>query len=818
MLVVTLTALLVIVCAIAHISIGVYVLRINPRSAAHRAFFFVVMPTAVWAFALALTHSAVTPTLWYARLAFASGSLVPIALLTLAENFPRTVSCTSRTNRWILTPISIGFSILSWSPWLIADASMKAGEVHATYGPLHGLFALYVSGSFGFAIYTLYSSYRGANGLLRVQSAYLLIAMAVPAALTVVTNVLVPVMLGSSKPARYGPLFTFIMLVLIGHAILRHRFMDIRVVVKQGVVYLAAFAVAGAVLISLLIASSHILGDEHLFNSLEILMALGVAVLFHPLKTRIQLAFDRYLYREPYNYQRIIRETSRTLSNTIELPAILDCAGGTMRDTLKPEWAAVYLLDEDEGQLERVWSAGTGSEAQFLPSGSALVERAAAMKVLVFRDELVSADTADMAVAEMTRLNADVAAPLLAEGRLIGLIVLGPKRSGSPYFSDDADLLQTLAHQSAVAIRNAQTHQRVVQVNEELRKTLATIQSGVITVGSRGRISVTNKAAEQFTGLSAEALRGCGTEQLPPVLARLIEATLEDGQSRSQIEIALPDQVGQMVPLMCTASPLRNPQGALVGAVAVFSDLSRLRELERERRRAERLASMEAIASGMVHEIRNPLVAIKTFTQLLPTRFNDPGFRDTFSRVAGREIARVDDLLDRFRMLSSASRQPMEPVDVTAPIGDTLQLLQPRLEERRVSLRRVGETAPRSVLGNASQLEQLFLNLCLNALEAMDSGGELTVRVADLSEGGGSTLLVEVSDTGGGIADDMLEQIFNPFVTTKDHGTGLGLAICRAITDAHRAVLRARNNIGRPGCTFTVEFPVPVAKPARVPA
>jgi len=633
-----------------------------------------------------------------------------------------------------------------------------------------------------------------------------------------ITNVVIPLALGSSTQSKLGPIFSLMMVGLIGHAIIRHRFMDIRVVIKQGAVYLAAFGVAGAIMLSLLIASNLIFQDDHWFTTLEILLALSVAVLFHPLKTRIQLAFDRYLYREPYNYQRIIRETSRALSNTIELPAILDCAGGTMRDTLKPEWAAVYLLDEDEGQLERVWSAGAGGKVQFLPPGSALVERAAAMKVLVFRDELVSADSAGAAVTDMTRLNADVAAPLLAEGRLFGLIVLGPKRSGSPYFSDDADLLQTLAHQSAVAIRNAQTHQRVVQVNEELRKTLATIQSGVIAVGSRGRISVTNKAAEQFTGLSAEALRGRGTEQLPPVLARLIEATLEDGQSRSQIEIALPDQVGQMVPLMCTASPLRNPQGALVGAVAVFSDLSRLRELERERRRAERLASMEAIASGMVHEIRNPLVAIKTFTQLLPTRFNDPGFRDTFSRVAGREIARVDDLLDRFRMLSSASRQPMEPVDVTAPIGDTLQLLQPRLEERRVSLRRVGETAPRSVLGNASQLEQLFLNLCLNALEAMDSGGELTVRVADLSEGGGSTLLVEVSDTGSGIPDDMLEQIFNPFVTTKDHGTGLGLAICRAITDAHRAILRARNNVGRPGCTFTVEFPVPVAKPARVPA
>jgi two-component system sensor histidine kinase TtrS len=100
----------------------------------------------------------------------------------------------------------------------------------------------------------------------------------------------------------------------------------------------------------------------------------------------------------------------------------------------------------------------------------------------------------------------------------------------------------------------------------------------------------------------------------------------------------------------------------------------------------------------------------------------------------------------------------------------------------------------------------------------MDSDGELTVRVADLSEGGGSTLLVEVSDTGSGISDELLERIFNPFVTTKSKGTGLGLAICRAIADAHRAILRARNNAGRPGCTFTIEFPVPMATRPRVPA
>jgi PAS domain S-box-containing protein len=810
--------LILTLCAVANVSIGVYVLCTNPRSSTHRAFFLYAMPIGVWAFAVALTHGAASPAVWHVQLAFAAGSLVPIAMLTFAERFHGGRTDTSIINSWLCAPVGVAFSILSWSPWLVSGVELQGSDIRPNYGPLHGPFASYILGCFALGIYVLYVTYRKATGLLRLQTKYLLIAMAVPIAPALITNVVVPLTLGISTHGKYGPLFSLIMVALIAHAIIRHRFMDIRVVIKQGAVYLAAFVAAGAILVLLLAGSNLVFPDGHWFTVLEILLALGVAVLFHPLKTRIQRAFDRYLYREPYDYQRVIRETSRALSNTIELPAILDCVGGVIRDILKPEWTAVYLVDEYGEEFERTWQTRAERQPPILPLTSSLADRSATAGTLIFRDELTTLDAGGDALAEMTRLDADVVAPLLEEGRLFGLIVAGPKRSGSPYFSDDADLLQTLAHQSAVAIRNAQTHQRVLQVNEELQKTLATIESGVVAVGARGRVNVFNKAAEQLTGRSAETLRGRGIEQLPPVLGRLIETTLADGESHSQIEIALPDSAGQMIPLMCTTSPLRGRQGALAGAVAVFTDLSRLKELERERRRAERLASLEAIASGMVHEVRNPLVAIKAFTQLLPSRFDDAEFRHNFTRVVGREINRMDDLLDRFRMLSAASRQPMEAVNIMVPLNDTLSLLQPQLEGRRVALRRVTHGASNPVLGNVSQLEQLFLNLCLNALEAMDSGGELTVRVADLSQGGGSSLLVEFSDTGCGIPDDMTEQIFNPFVTTKARGTGLGLAICRAIADAHKAILRARNHPDRPGCTFTVEFPVSSPKPAGVPA
>ncbi len=158
----------------------------------------------------------------------------------------------------------------------------------------------------------------------------------------------------------------------------------------------------------------------------------------------------------------------------------------------------------------------------------------------------------------------------------------------------------------------------------------------------------------------------------------------------------------------------------------------------------------------------------------------------------------------------------MVPVEIVEPIQDVLETLHAQMEEQHIRLRQVGTAAGRTVLGNVSQLQQLFLNLCLNAIQAMESGGELTVRVVDMSDSGSATLMVEVADTGPGIPEDLLSTVFDPFVTTKPQGSGLGLAICRGIADAHHARLAVRNNGGRPGCTFTVEFPLPSARPSLV--
>jgi len=803
--------------ALLNLAIGFYVYLRNPAASLNRAFGFTALTIALWTAALAWGRLQPASFETAIRSAFSAGSLCPFGVLLFVEYFGAS-GALHKVRLQLLGVVAVALSLLSFSPWMVTGVTREPYGMRPLYGFLHPLFASYTVASFALAAVALTERYRRLTGLQKTQAGHLFIAFIVPGVLAATTNVLVPLVAGTSAYNWLGPVFSLIMIALVAHAIIRHRLMDIRIVIRRGVVYLVTFLSSAALFVTLLFGSNYLLPLQHGFSVRDVVLALIVAVAFQSVKSRVQYLFDLYLYREPYDYPRTLREASRALTATIDLQALLGHVGDALTSALRPERLSIYLLDAEDHEFRLTLSGGSGAAAPLMSTTSPLMSSVSADRRLVFRDEIVSARPTDhdRLLRDLDLLGAEVIVPLLEENELIGFLVLGAKRSGDPYFSNDADLLTTLANQAAVAVRNAQTHARVVQVNEEMQKVLETIESGVVAVGPRGRITLFNRAAELLTGTSAQAARGQSPEHLPGPLGSALSATAVDGEPRSQIEFSLPDAAGQLVPLMCSTSPLRGPAGAPLGAVAVLADMSRLKELEQEKRRAERLASIEAIASGLIHEIRNPLVGIKTYAQLLPARGASEEFRDMFSRTAGREIGRIDDLLSRFRTMSRASQHPMEMVDVAAPLRDTLETLHAELEDRKIQLRQVGELTRRPVLGNVSQLQQLFMNLCLNALQAMDPGGELTVRVADLSEGGGSTLLVEVADTGPGIPEHLLASIFDPFVTTKPHGTGLGLAICRSIADAHHAQLSARNNVGRSGCTFTVEFPVPSGRPTRV--
>jgi PAS domain S-box-containing protein len=404
--------------------------------------------------------------------------------------------------------------------------------------------------------------------------------------------------------------------------------------------------------------------------------------------------------------------------------------------------------------------------------------------------------------------------PVLSEDALIAIIAVGPKLSGDAFYQQDLDLLMTLANQAGVAIKNAQLYAAVTVANEYLENIAATMESGVVAIDAGGRVAMFNRAAERLTGLPAETTRGGPTSALPACLSEPLQATVVDGQPRTQPEVELPMTAAASGrpasrPVICTVSPVRDPTGGALGAVAVFSDLTPLKELEVERRRAERLVYFQTLAAGIAHEIKNPLVAIKTFTQLLPRRPGDTRFLEEFGRISTREIARIQRLLDRLRTLSRPAGAPRHGIDVRAPLTDALDLMQAALEEKGLAMT-VGLGSEKCmVLGNHQEMEELFLNLLLNAHEATAPGGTISVEVTR----GETHVLVAVADNGPGIPPELLERVFEPLFTTKPRGSGLGLAISSGIAQAHGARLRAANR-STGGAILTVEFPLTPAASA----
>ncbi|HKZ05791.1 MAG TPA: ATP-binding protein [Methylomirabilota bacterium] len=819
LVVVSVRLLGVLLLSSALIGLGLLVFLNNRRAQVNRLFGLSVISIVGWivSITIALSLEDLNRSVVFGRLAFAFAGCIPFTLLLVFHAFP--IGRTPPTSKAVVLPATLCllFIALSFTSLIVSGAQRTNEKTNFVYGVLHPFFSAYVAGTMGFALYTLWRKLKLATGLKKLQLRYLLLGILLGAAGAVTTNVLIPLVWKTSQYSVLGPYFTLLLVSFSAHAIIRHRLMDIRLVVQRGFVFLLSVAAAGAIFVAIIAAMSTLTATkaQELSLALQVTVALAIALAFQPLKQRIQNALDRYLYRESYDYRAVIREASHSVASLLNLKSLVEYLCKTVSDTLRPDSVAVFVRDShDRFDLVAFESIG---DSEKLEMGQGLTSTAPLPTFLerygrtLLRDDLGSSVTgrdAELAIEELVALGGDFAIPMMSEGELIGLLLVGPKRSGDPYFSDDLELLSTLSNQAVIAMRNAQLYRQVVLVNEYVENILATMESGVVATDSLRNVTLCNKAAERMTGATAGTLRSQGIVKLPEALKEPLEGTLGDGQPRTQIESALIDDAGRAVPIVCATSPLKDTAGALLGAVIVFSDLSRVKDLEREKRRGERLAAFGALASGIAHEIKNPLVAIRTFAELLPERFSEEDFRSDFSAIVLKEIERIDQLVARLRGLAVPSHQSFRSVDVIEPIEETLVLLRGQFMQKRIRINRAYGASRTRISGDSDQLKQLFLNLLINAVEAMEHDGEVTLRLADRATHDGHSLLVEITDSGSGIPEQLIGKVFEPFVTTKPKGSGLGLAICRGITDAHKGTIRVARASAEGGTTMLIEFPL----------
>lgn len=801
-----------LILGLVNLVCGLYVVA-RRRTLTTLVFSLFTFIVSLWIIAIGTAYT--TGTLWAARLTFAAATLMLVVLITLLSVFP--VSPLPRTPLYrffaasglLLTPFAL-------TPLLVRDISGVDFDVTLTYGPLHPIFAVYVYTALGHCLLIIFRKLRHSTGLAQLQVRYLLLGLVLPGIGITVTNLLIPILYTTSRFGRYGPLFSLIFVGFTAHTLIRHRLLDIRLVVSRTIAYTIALVISTGLLVTsfLLVPSLRTPDPNRQTLWLELILLLAAVVSFNGVRRLVQKALDRYLYRQSYDFELTIRNFSETIAATLDLTAVLDRFVHVLAKAFSPEHVTLYWrLDPDADLLPLASRIQLGDPPTFLPlaSNTPLVQLLHHRAAPILHDDVTNEPDPglrrDLNTA-LGQLHAAYLHPLFEDRRLIAVLAIGSKLSGDPFYEDDLSLTATLVNQTHIAAKNALLFRDLRLAHEHLQQIMSNMDSAVVALSADGAITLFNASAARLTGLDPQDASSARVDLLPSQLRLLLRRSLQTGTPVSQIEISIRTGREELIPVLCSTSLIHDRDGLVIGLVAVINDLTRLRHLEDEKRSSERLASIGAMAAGIAHEIRNPLVAIKTFAELLPERFSEADFRNDFSRLVVGEIDRISDLVARLRGFAADVRKPQVPCDIRQVIEETLALLRGQLDYGRIAVDfSIRDEIPK-VSGDYPQLKQLLLNLLLNSVEAMPAGGRLSIEASLRRDASQDHLVIEIADTGVGIPSHLLETVFDPFVTTKRHGSGLGLSICKTIADSHRAVIRLSNNADGPGATATVSFPV----------
>jgi two-component system nitrogen regulation sensor histidine kinase GlnL len=334
---------------------------------------------------------------------------------------------------------------------------------------------------------------------------------------------------------------------------------------------------------------------------------------------------------------------------------------------------------------------------------------------------------------------------------------------------------------------------------------------GVLVVNHRKRITSCTPEAERLLRMRPGQTVNAPLSVVPARLQEIIREVISTNKPATDSSLVVPVAGQESLALHVFATPVSSQAGQ-IEVVVVLNDMTPARQLEQNMRRLDRLASIGTLSTTMAHEIKNALVAVKTFVDLLLEKNRN----DELAQTVGREMSRIDAIVSPMLQFGGPARPVHSPVRVHDVLNQALRMVQHQIDGTLVCLSRRFNASPDAVTGDDYQLEQAFMNLVLNALEAMGSNGTLTVATenvpaehdagAPVELRGAHRIRVSVQDTGVGISPENMARLFEPFFTTKQSGTGLGLPICQRIIQEHHGAISVQSDPNK-GTTFTVLLP-----------
>lgn len=609
-----------------------------------------------------------------------------------------------------------------------------------------------------------------------------------------------------------------------GYSIVRYRLMDVDVIMRRSFAHIAAtLTVVAAYALLLVFAADRVaqIAPAWATRTVNIMGMLAVAMLFAPLKNRIQVAIDRLFYGERYDLRMGLSEFSRMLSATTALGPLLDSVSQRLREMLSVERVVIWREDDKLPEVYRPALVHGLADVTHLADNLAGLIRAAGAghRVLAVEEHESIARLRD---SQLEGIHYFV--PCFIRQRMIAVIGLGRATGGELLSSEDIDLLKALAPYIAIALENsllyreqAERAEELAQLKEFNESIIESINVGILAVNYDGVITTWNSALEELLGISREQALYRLIEQVidPDLVRALRDVTGEFGwavpDARSIYKFRMASAAGEPVIANVSIAPFETRAGQKVGALIVIEDTSHRIRLERQLQQSEKLSSIGLLAAGVAHEVNTPLTGISSYTQMLLKQLPQRDPRSQLLEKIQAQAKRASDIVSNLLNFSRMGNSEFVDVDIHQVLNDTLQLLESQLRSPGIKLvKDYAEELP-PVRGNPITLQQVFMNLILNAKDAMPKGGALSIST-DHTDG---MVLIDVSDTGEGIAQEHITRIYDPFFTTKGvgQGTGLGLAVTYGILQEHGGGILVESRLGS-GSRFTVKLPAAAAVPS----
>ena len=669
------------------------------------------------------------------------------------------------------------------------------------------------------AIVFLRSYRRAPSGVLRQQLKWVT-GGTFAGILPFLFGYIVPFFLGGARLGGWSWMkFSVLSLALIplsfGYAIIRYRLMDVDIIFKRGV----AYTIATAGVVAVYFAAVALIGEVFhtawpTGRATGVIAIITAAFLFQPLREWVQARLDRFFYRDRFDYRRTLIEFGRTLTNEVRLEPMLASAMDRLSQTLLVDRLAIFLEDPAEpGRFHLARSMGVRFDPPLDLSFLDPAHPGFSGGYRFFESARTARDVSEPARRTIEQLDLNYFIPCRVHDRAVAVLGLGKTVDGDFLSSEDVELLVTIAGYAAVAIDNARLYhsleQKAVQI-ERLKdfseNIVESLNVGVLAVDLEGRIESWNTQLDQLVGVGrAQAVGRAYSEVLPPDLVAEIGARAEEERVTGIYKFPLRNRAGQRLVVNVSIAPLVDKSGEKLGRLILLDNITERVRLEEQLVQSEKLTSLGLLAAGVAHEVNTPLAVISNYIQMLARQLPGEDPRHAISDKIVKQTFRASEMVNNLLNFSRTGAAEFSEVDLNAVVEETLSLVSHPFKTTRVSVIKTLEKPLPPVLGSTNRLQQVLLNLFMNARDAMPNGGMLEVRTA--SQNG--SVEIEVTDTGSGIPREYQNRIFDPFFTTKSsgRGTGLGLSVSYGIIKEHAGKIEVRSTPGK-GTSFRLEFPV----------